>query len=96
MTAGIIFVVALYLAMCAGVGVLGEKRHIGAGLSFFLALILSPLIGLIITALSPRKDDGKPVIEKSLKDELKEITDLRDSGALSEDEFTKAKAKLLS
>jgi len=91
----IIFIVALYLALCAGVGVLGEKRHIGAGLAFFLSLILSPLIGLIIVALSSINDSSGNAKISSLKDDLKEITELRKTGALSEEEFLQAKTKIL-
>ena len=91
----IIFIVALYLALCAGVGVLGEKRHIGAGLAFFLSLILSPLIGLIIVALSSINDSSGNAKISNLKDDLKEITELRKTGVLSEEEFLQAKTKIL-
>jgi len=91
----IVFIVALYLALCAGVGVLGEKRHIGAGLAFFLSLILSPLIGLIIVALSSINDNSGNAKISNLKDDLKEITELRKTGALSEEEFLQAKTKIL-
>lgn len=94
----IIFALVLYLAACAGVGIIGEKRSIGGGLSFFLSLILTPLFGLIITAMSSKP---QPIIinnkkETSLNDELKDIIELRDSGALSEEEFIQAKTKILS
>lgn len=94
----VIFAVVLYLAACAGVGIIGEKRSIGGGISFFLSIILTPLFGLIITAMSNKPT---PVIinnkkEINLNDELKEIVKLRDSGVLSEVEFAQAKAKILS
>lgn len=38
------------------VGLLGEKRKIGFGWSFVLSLFLSPIIGLIITLFSKKKD----------------------------------------
>lgn len=38
------------------VGMLGEKRKIGFGWSFVLSLFLSPIIGLIITLFSKKKD----------------------------------------
>lgn len=37
------------------VGRLGEKRKIGFGWSFALSLLLSPLIGLVITLTSKKK-----------------------------------------
>lgn len=41
------------------VGFIGSSRKIGFGLSFFLSLILSPLIGLIITLVSKNKEEEK-------------------------------------
>ena len=41
---------------CALVALLGRKRKIGYGWSFVLCLFLSPLIGLIITLCSKKKD----------------------------------------
>jgi hypothetical protein len=38
------------------VGMLGDKRKIGFGWSFVLSLFLSPIIGLIITLFSKKKD----------------------------------------
>ena len=35
---------------------LGSKRKIGEEWSFFFSMILSPVIGLIITLLSPSRD----------------------------------------
>lgn len=35
------------------VGLLGRQRSIGFGWSFLLSLILTPIVGLIITLLSP-------------------------------------------
>jgi hypothetical protein len=93
--ASIVFIVALYLALCAGVGVLGEKRHVGAGLAFFLSLILSPLIGLIIVALSSRNEQSNNDKVSRLKEDLKEISEFRKNGTLTEEEFMQAKAKIL-
>ena len=38
------------------VGSLGKNRNIGFGWSFALSFLLSPLIGLIITLFSKKKD----------------------------------------
>ncbi len=47
------------------VGKLGSKRKIGFGWAFALSLLLSPLIGLIITLIS-KKDDVELVdVEKN-------------------------------
>lgn len=51
------FVVLLILAgIAALIGQLGKKRKIGFGWSFALSLFLSPIIGLIITLFSKKKD----------------------------------------
>jgi hypothetical protein len=49
-----IFVFWIVLALV--VGALGKDRKIGFGLAFFLSLILSPLIGLVIVLLSDKKN----------------------------------------
>jgi hypothetical protein len=50
----VILLVAVGLA--ALVGQLGKKRKIGFGWSFALSIFLSPIIGLIITLFSKKKD----------------------------------------
>lgn len=50
----VILLVAVGLA--ALVGQLGKSRKIGFGWSFALSLFLSPIIGLIITLFSKKKD----------------------------------------
>ncbi len=37
------------------IGLVGKQRKIGFGGAFFLSLLLSPLIGLIITLISKEK-----------------------------------------
>lgn len=50
----VIIIVAVGLA--ALVGQLGKNRKIGFGWSFVLSIFLSPIIGLIITLFSKKKD----------------------------------------
>lgn len=50
----ILLIVAVGLS--ALVGQLGKNRNIGFGWSFALSLFLSPIIGLIITLFSKKKD----------------------------------------
>lgn len=51
------FVILLMLiGTSALIALLGKKRKIGFGLSFVLCLFLSPIIGLIITLCSKKKD----------------------------------------
>ncbi|AFU69139.1 hypothetical protein P700755_002362 [Psychroflexus torquis ATCC 700755] len=44
------------VGLSALVGQLGKKRKIGFGWSFALSVFLSPIIGLIITLFSKKKD----------------------------------------
>ncbi len=48
--------VILAIGLAALVGQLGKSRKIGFGWSFTLSLFLSPIIGLIITLASKKKD----------------------------------------
>lgn len=50
--------ILLLVAVClsALVGQLGSNRNIGFGWSFALSLFFSPIIGLIITLFSKKKD----------------------------------------
>ena len=99
------------------VGALGSGRKIGFAGAFFLSLILSPVIGLIITLFSKDKEDEKYKEEVlstqkqqqetlseikensktiSISEELTKLKELKDKGLLSDDEFQKAKDKLLA
>ncbi len=64
------------------VGIVGKERKIGFVMAFFWSIILSPLIGLVITLLSDKikKDENlhkyKLYYEKAKKEEFKENYDL--------------------
>lgn len=51
----VILLVAVGIA--ALIGQLGKSRKIGFGWSFALSLFLTPIIGLIITLLSKKKEE---------------------------------------
>lgn len=46
----------LWLGLALLIGVLGKERKIGFGGAFFWAVLLSPIIGLVITLLSKPKE----------------------------------------
>ena len=48
--------ILFFIAMCALVALIGRNRKIGYGWSFFACLFLSPIVGLIITLCSKKKD----------------------------------------
>lgn len=51
-----VILLILIVGLSALVGQLGKDREIGFGWSFALSLFLSPIIGLIITLFSKKKD----------------------------------------
>jgi hypothetical protein len=50
-------IIFFWLLFALLVGALGKNKNIGFGGAFFLSILLSPLIGLIITLLSDKKKD---------------------------------------
>lgn len=100
---------ALWLILSLLVGFIGASRRIGFFGAFLLSLILSPLIGGIITLASTSKAVETMASEaqkqtaalqsmqggKSVADQLKDLAALKDSGAISEDEYQVAKSKIL-
>jgi hypothetical protein len=99
------------------VGAIGSNRKIGFFGAFLLSLLLSPVIGLIITLVSKDKDEEEykknllntqkkqqetlsnmesNVKKRSLSEELEKIKKMKDDGLLNEEEFQKAKEKVLS
>lgn len=50
----IVVVLVINIAIAFLIAKAGEKRKIGFGWSFFFCLFLSPIIGGIITMLSPK------------------------------------------
>jgi uncharacterized membrane protein (DUF106 family) len=107
----------LWIIFSLIVGAVGSNRRIGFWGAFLLSLILSPIIGLIITLISKDKEDDEykkrmyetqnrqedtlsdlkeNINKKSVFEELEKIKKMRDEGILTEDEFQKAKQKILS
>jgi uncharacterized protein YacL len=65
---GIIIGLLIFSAL---VGLVGKNRKIGFGWSFVLSLFLSPIIGLIITLLSKKKDIEFIEISKEETEQMK-------------------------
>jgi len=53
-----------WLIITVIVGILGEEREIGGGKSLLISLFLSPLIGAIFVATSPKKNPKKELSPK--------------------------------
>jgi len=54
----LIFILAINIGICFLIAKAGEKRKIGFGWSFFFCFFLSPIVGGIITMLSPKVFDN--------------------------------------
>ena len=94
-------IVLSWLVLCFLAGAIGTNRKIGFWGTFFLSVLLSPLIGGIIALASPRKENviiinqEKKTKSNSVADEIKKYQELKESGAITEVEFLKIKSKLL-
>lgn len=76
------------------VGSIGNSRNIGFAGAFFLSLLLSPLIGLIITLISKDKQEEK-YKEELLKTQKETLSNIKETKTSSvSDELIKLK-KLL-
>jgi len=53
-----ILILTINIGICFLIAKAGKKRKIGFGWSFFFCLFLSPIIGGIITMLSPKVFDN--------------------------------------
>lgn len=94
--------IIIWFILCFIVGAIGTNRKIGFWKAFFFSLILSPVFGVIITLISPKKENvvvinqSKNESSRSIADELKKYQELKDAGTISDKEFNKIKTKLLS
>jgi energy-coupling factor transporter transmembrane protein EcfT len=99
-------IIISWLIFCFVAGMLGMGRKIGFGGAFFLSVLLSPIIGLIITLASAtlkNEEYKEKMLEiaqinssNSIADELIKLNELRKEGVLSEEEFTAQKEKLIN
>lgn len=80
------------------VGFAGSGKKIGYWGAFFLSLILSPVVGLIVGVVSDKEQPAHPshmVRTESKFDQLERLKRLKDDGALTDAEFDFEKRRLL-
>jgi len=77
------------------VGIIGTTRKMGFTVAFFASLVLSPIVALIFLAFDKKKDDPGAAPALSVSDELSKLFSLKESGALTPDEYENQKASLL-
>lgn len=104
-----ILTIISWLVLSFGVAYLGDSRRIGFGWALFWSLVFSPVIGFAVVMASDRKGtyeeelarlkgvktEQKPESSKDVVEKLAQLKALLDNGALSEEEYNKAKARLL-
>jgi hypothetical protein len=56
-----LFLIAINIGICLLIANAGGKRKIGFGWSFFFCIFLSPIIGGIITFLSPKLFENESI-----------------------------------
>lgn len=98
----------VWILLALLVAAIGNNRRIGFGLTFLVALIFSPLVGLIAALLSKPKPTAADLAleqmqaaavanaEGSTVDRLERLAKLRADGALTAEEFEQEKAKVLA
>lgn len=97
----------LWFVFCLIVGGIGSTREIGFGKAFWLSFFLSPVVGGIVAFMSKELDVKEEVetqneiveddkTKPSIVEELTKISEMRDKGDLTEEEFKKAKDMILS
>ncbi len=91
-----IFIFLLWVLSCWIVGWLGSTRTIGYGWSVVLAVFLTPIIALIIVLFSKKKN--QELLEKDINTTqyLSNLFDLKEKGAISEEEYNKLKKSFLN
>lgn len=82
-----------WVALTLLVGIVGRKRNIGFFFAFFWSVLLSPIIGLVITLLSKPKID-KERLKESILNQLDRTSSLYEKNLISESEFEKEKSQL--
>ena len=96
--------VILWFVFCLIVGGIGSTREIGFGKAFWLSFFLSPIVGGIVAFMSKELTEvetQKDVVEDdktkpSIVEELTKISEMKDKGDLTEEEFQRAKDVILS
>lgn len=99
------FIAWIVLALVCGL--IGKSKKIGFWGAFFLSLILTPIIGFIVAILSPDEVEQptapintKSVSEQlntsaSIGDQLKQLYELKEAGAITQEEYEAVKSKLI-
>jgi hypothetical protein len=92
-------IIVVWLLLCLVPAYIAGQKGNSAAVAFLVSLLLSPLVGLIIAVIQkPAAQPSAPPSPTSaigVADELAKLGQLRDSGAISAEEFDRQRAILL-
>lgn len=94
-------ILIIWLLFCGLVGFAAQSKGRSAAGWFLLAFLISPLIaGVVVLIVGPAKQATTaaqfvPFVPTNIGDELSKFAALRDSGAITGEEFDTQKARLL-
>jgi hypothetical protein len=86
-------VVFFWFGLTLIVGAIGSKRNIGFSFSFLWSVLLSPIIGLVITLLSKPKINRER-LKESILNQLDKVSSLKEKEIISESQFEEEKKQL--
>lgn len=89
-----ILIVVCYIAACLAAGYAGRDKRIGYWPTVVVSVVLSPIIGLVVGLLSPSNATEAPAPDKYTR--LESLARLKESGAITQEEYEAEKRKLLS
>ena len=87
---------ALYFWICWAIAKYAERKGQNFALFFLLGLLVSPIVSFIVALVVRDPRDGSPRSSGEHLDQLQKITELRDAGTLSPEEFEAEKARILA
>ena len=76
--------------LAALIGYLGSDRKFGFWGNFFVSLLLTPIIGLLVVAIAPRKDSLN-----NLETQLQAAQSAKEKGLITEDEYQARRKKII-
>jgi hypothetical protein len=89
-------ILLVYLAFCAIPAWIASTKQRSPIAWFFISILISPLLAFVIVILIGPGSAAQPTSTIGVADEISKLVALRDSGALSAEEYERQKASLLA
>ncbi|MDH6304655.1 hypothetical protein M2459_001391 [Parabacteroides sp. PF5-5] len=91
-------IIATWIGLSIGIGILGINKECGFWLSFFCSLFFSPFIGALYVLISEKESDidmKNTISQMADMSILKDASDMLMDDTITQDEFDEIKAKIL-